>query len=211
MTLPSENERVQRVLIVEDEPRLRDMLLRAIPDMGFHATGARSGEEALKLMEADPAPVAILDLNLPGMNGLALCEQIRQRWADTQVIILTGFGDLEAAQQAIRMGVVDFLTKPCTLGDLEVAIDRAWRRRTQDAKAAVVAAAAEVMPPEPELPPASPDDKPPTTLQDLERIHILAALRRNNGNRTATAAELGISLRTLYYRLAEYQKQGFQT
>ena len=55
----------------------------------------------------------------------------------------------------------------------------------------------------------APDLPPATTLDELEREHILAALARNNGNRSATATELGISLRTLYYRLNEYQKQGF--
>lgn len=206
MKAPVPNPEVARsVLVVEDEPRLRDMLLRAIPDMGFTPIGASSGEEALRIAERVACSVAILDLNLPMMSGLELFEAIRRRWPQTQVIILTGFGDLEAAKKAIRLNVTDFLTKPCSLGDLEVALDRAWRLRLQ-------------------LQDQGPDTRPAETtraaggeeseslekksLQDLERVHILQTLEKNKGNRAATAAELGISVRTLYYRLAEYERKG---
>jgi DNA-binding NtrC family response regulator len=189
------------VLVVEDEARLRELLLRAIPQMGFAPAGARSAEEALRLMEKSPSPIMLLDLNLPGMSGMELFGLLRQRWPQTQVVILTGFGDLEAAREAIRLDVVDFLTKPCSLGDLEVALDRARKR---------------LGPPRPDVgPDAGPDsivsdNAGPPTLDDIERQTILAALERHRGNRAATAAELGISLRTLYYRLAEYQRQGYR-
>ena len=123
---------------------------------------------------------------------------------NTQVIILTGFGDLESARKAIRLDVVDFLTKPCMLGDLEVALDRALERVQQAQhkhpdKPAVAVVSQDA--------PAS-EASSAKTLQDHECNLILAALERNNGNRTATAAELGISVRTLYYRLTEYERKG---
>ena len=111
-----------RVLVVEDEPRMRDLLTDLLPDMGFSSVAVRTAEEALKIMEADPHEIAIVDLNLPGMEGMEFFTTVRERWPRTQVIILTGFGDLESARQAIRLNVVDFLTKPCHLGDLEVAL-----------------------------------------------------------------------------------------
>ena len=95
---------------------------------------------------------------------------------------------------------MEFLTKPAHLGELELAIDRARKRLEETATATLPPPAPPTMPPD--LPPA-------TTLDEVEREHILAALARNSGNRSATATELGISLRTLYYRLNEYQKQGF--
>ncbi len=76
-------------------------------------------------MEAAPADIVLLDLNLPGMTGMDFFRKLRDRWPITQVIILTGFGDLESAREAIRLDVVDFLTKPCHLGELEQALDRA--------------------------------------------------------------------------------------
>jgi DNA-binding NtrC family response regulator len=97
------------------------------------------------------------------------------------------------------------LTKPAPLGDLEHALDRAIRRL------------APAMPTPPIIPdlmhdaPDSDESEPGQTLAEVERRHILETLTRNNGNRTATATELGISRRTLYYKLAEYQKEGFLT
>ena len=189
-----------RILIVEDELRMRELLVRAIESWGFLPAAARSAEEGLRLMETSPAQIALLDLNLPGMSGMECFEEIRRHWPDMQVIILTGFGDLDSAKQAIHLDVVEFLTKPCHLGQLEVALDRACRRLAEASK----------LPEIPEDRREAPADGTPATLDELERQHILAALARNHGNRAATAGELGISLRTLYYRLNEYQKQGFE-
>jgi DNA-binding NtrC family response regulator len=218
----------RQVLLVEDESRLRDMLTRAIHEMGFVPTAASHAESALRLMEqrGDDVDIIVLDLNLPGMGGLELLEQVRGRWPATQAIVLTGFGDLEAARLAIRLDVVDFLSKPCPLGELEVSLDRARNRRLKTTGVA------------PPIPgdvagdagddSAADDDATDTprtgadigsgsaesagsasaSLEEVEQRHILAVLEKNQGNRTATAAELGISLRKLYYRLGQYQKQG---
>ncbi|MDB5289978.1 MAG: Response regulator receiver sensor signal transduction histidine kinase [Phycisphaerales bacterium] len=197
------------VLVVEDEPRLRSMLERAIRDMGFLVTLASSGEAALKLLEQHPISIAIVDINLPGMSGIELLEKVRRSRHKVQAIVLTGFGDLETAKKAIHLDVVEFLTKPCSLGTLEVAIDRARRRCMAEGMP-------ELPPEEPESAPARATTAPPTrqdnvaaiSLEELEQRHILAVLDQNRGNRAATASQLGISLRKLYYRLGQYQKQG---
>lgn len=197
----------RRVLLVEDESRLRDMLNRAIRDMGFVITAVGSAEAGLRVIDQRQCDIIIIDLNLPGMGGMELFEQLRQRQADVQVIVLTGFGDLETARKAIHMDVVDFLSKPCALGDLEVALERARARCTKLPELREIED-----PPEP-APAAAPDAgantlPAPAPLEEVERQHILAALKRHSGNRAAAAAELGISLRTLYYRLELYQRQG---
>jgi DNA-binding NtrC family response regulator len=197
-----------RVLIVEDEPRLRELLARAIGGWGFEVAQARSGEEALRLAAEQPPDIALLDLNLPGVDGIETFRRLRVRVPGVQGIVLTGFASLDAARQAIHLDVVEFLTKPAPLGELEQALDRALRR--------IVPAAPTVLPDERarEANDAAPDDAPPAkgvgtrTLEEVEREHILAALRRNGGNRTATAAQLGISRRTLYYKLGEYARLG---
>jgi DNA-binding NtrC family response regulator len=213
-----------RVLLVEDETRLREMLLRAMSEMGFEATGAASGEAALRALEKQTAAILIVDLNLPGMGGMELLEVVRQRWPLSQVIILTGFGDLDAAKQAIHLDVVDFLTKPCALGDLEIALERARQRfgkqagrptpmlepdddDTDDAEGREDAA--DRAPRQQQFAPR--ETSASVSLEDVEKQTILATLEKNAGNRTATANELGISLRKLYYRLAQYQKQGLLT
>ena len=119
----------RRVLLVEDEPRMRDMLTRATRDMEFEPTAVGTAEAGLAALEHDPFGIVVADLNLPGMQGMEMCGHIRRRWPQTQLIILTGFGDLDAARNAIRLDVADFLTKPCGLDELEGALDRALRRR----------------------------------------------------------------------------------
>jgi DNA-binding NtrC family response regulator len=191
-----------RVLIVEDEPRMRELLLRAVGGWGFDAAAVRSGEEALRHAAEHPPHIVLLDLDLPGITGLETFKRLRERQSDLQGIVLTGRGSLDSARQAIHLDVVEFLTKPAPLGDLEHALDRAIRRL------------APALPNAPVLPDAiaAADPPPPgQTLAEVERRHILETLARNNGNRTATATELGISRRTLYYKLAEYQKDGFLT
>jgi DNA-binding NtrC family response regulator len=187
-----------RVLIVDDEGRLRDVLSRAIASWGFQVASARSAEEGLRLMQASKFDVSIVDLNLPGISGIELFEKLRAIHPEHQVIVLTGFGNLEAARAAIRLDVVDFLEKPCPLGELEKSLHRATQRLVRPMPQPLEAAAEE--PPAPES---------VQKLEDVEREHIISALRHNDGNRTATAIELGISRRTLQYKLSEYQRQGF--
>ncbi len=172
--------RPPRVLVVDDEPRLRDLLVDVLPEMGYPAAAVRSGEEAVRAMAADPREIVLLDLHLPGVGGLDVFAEVRRRWPATQVVVLTAYGDLAAAQEAIRLGVADFLTKPFHLSDVEAAMDRARRRWTA-----------------PPPPPAA----EPVTLADAEGAAIRAALARHGGNRTAAAAELGISRRKLHYWL----------
>lgn len=182
------------VLIIEDEPRLRDMLSEALRSWGLTSTTARSGEEALRSIDNHPADILLVDLNLPGLSGIETLSELRQRDIDAPAIILTGFGDLKSAQEAIELGVVAFLTKPAPLGELEQAIDRARKQLKPDL---------------PIIAPETIDTTKPVKLEELEKQHILSVLRKNSGNRTATAKELGISRRTLQYRLAEYQAKGW--
>jgi DNA-binding NtrC family response regulator len=190
----------RRVLIVEDEPRLRDMLVRAVSEMGFDPTSATSAEQALRALDrmqiGERQPLTLLlDLNLPGMGGLDLLDRLRDRAPQAAVVVLTGFGSLDAAKVAIRYGVVDFLTKPCRLEELEVALTRAMQKCR-----ASVAPDVSAEPPTPAAPSLA-------TLEELERLHIETALDQHDGNRSAAAAALGISERTLYYRLARYARR----
>lgn len=207
------------VLVVDDEQRLRDVLVRGVVQMGFVCDGAASGEEALRMMRDRPRGVMIIDLNLPGIQGMDLFEQVRRGWPATQVIVLTGFGDLDSAQQAIRMDVVDFLTKPTHLGELEQALSRAWQRidtstppeetvRLARPNATGLIDSDDASDDSPALPQDEDALPASASLEEMERHHILQTLARHDGNRRATADALGISLRTLYYRLTRYQEEG---
>jgi CheY-like chemotaxis protein len=83
-----------RVLVVEDEIRLRDLLSRALSGWGFQTALARSGEEAIRLNDAQPFDIVILDLNLPGMDGLETLRKLRDSSPHIQAIVLTGFASI---------------------------------------------------------------------------------------------------------------------
>jgi DNA-binding NtrC family response regulator len=200
----------RHVLVVDDDRRVREMLLDAIADMGFEVSGAANAEAALKAIAQNEPDIAILDLNLPGIGGLDLFEQIHDRNPSVQVIVLTGYGDLDAARRAIRLNVVDFLSKPCSLGELEQAIQRARSRRaalTTPAGAPDPLATPLLAAPAP-TGSSSQSWSQIESLEELERMHIFAALRKHNNNREQTANALGISVRKLYYRLQQYEQQG---
>jgi len=187
------------VLIIEDEQRYRDFLIDVLRDMDCRPTGVATAVDALQLVDDQPPDVVLLDLNLPKMDGMAFLERFRCSHGGTPVVIITGVGDLQSAQQAIRHGVTEFLTKPCHLGQIEQALDRCRRQLQRGA--------------------ASSDDDQTQSIQpsmgasvrpiaELEREAILGALRACKGNRSAAAAELGISRRTLYNRIGQYRAEG---
>jgi DNA-binding NtrC family response regulator len=181
------------VLLVEDEPRYREMLAEAVTGMGFEVRGVPTAEQALRILAQNQFGVVVLDLNLPGMNGMDLVQIIRRDHPQIQVVILTGFGTLESAKKAMRCDVVDFITKPCQLDELELSLSRAVARRRQAVATPTTALfnaghAARV------------------SLDEVERSHIMSAMKRHQGNRRAVAGELGISLRTLYNRLRDYKQ-----
>lgn len=202
-----------RVLLVEDEPRLRETLLRALRALDCAAAGAGSAEEALRLLEAEAgdAPrtdVVLTDLQLPGASGLALLERLRALRPALQAVVLTGHGGLEAAQAAMRLDAVDFLTKPCGMGELERALARAKRRLQPPDEKPRLAAGAEAPEDDEVPPPPAPmgDGAATLTLAEVEKRHILQVLSACGGHRRQAAAQLGISLRLLYYRLRQYER-----
>ncbi|HZL37574.1 MAG TPA: response regulator [Tepidisphaeraceae bacterium] len=216
---PLARAQCRRTLIVEDERRLREMLHTSIREMGFEPTVAASAEAALRLLADASFAVAVLDLNLPGMGGIELAEALRKRWPFMQIIILTGFGDLDAARRAIHLDVADFLTKPCGMNELEQAHCRAqtrWLTAWAAQHAAEAPAPQQEQDPSPKIHPEEASvnadsgggGPPVVSLEEMERHLILAALERRHGNREAAAADLGISLRKLYYRLQQYQQAG---
>jgi DNA-binding NtrC family response regulator len=195
----------RRVLLVEDDARLRDVLGRAVREMGFEIRTASSPEIALRILQEHPQDILISDYDLPGIGGPAFVQAVHESWAEIPGIILTDFTQLHTAKRSLHVEIFDFLAKPCALGELERALERARQRRVQ------------LLPPAPPVPDPPPEhlDEPSdeqradhATLEEIERRHILATLEKNNGNRTRTAAELGISLRKLYYRLGQYHREG---
>jgi two-component system KDP operon response regulator KdpE len=115
-----------RILVVDDEAAERITLGEVLRLEGYHVTLAASGEQALAIVRQEPMfDLAILDLRLPGMDGLQVLDGIRRISAETIVILITGYGTLETAVQALRKGAYDFLLKPSPVEEVLVAVRRA--------------------------------------------------------------------------------------
>ncbi len=115
-----------RILVVDDEAAERITLGEVLRLEGYHVTLAASGEQALAIVRQEPVfDLAILDLRLPGMDGLQVLDGIRRISSETIVILITGYGTLETAVQALRKGAYDFLLKPSPVEEVLVAVRRA--------------------------------------------------------------------------------------
>jgi len=119
-----------RILIVDDEEETATLLVAVLRKRGFTADYVVSGAGALEYLRRDPVEVVISDVQMPGMSGIELCEQIYHRYPDIAPIVLTGYGRLDTAIAAMRAGAWDFITKPATGEILEVAIMRALEHFT---------------------------------------------------------------------------------
>jgi DNA-binding NtrC family response regulator len=118
------------ILLVDDDAPFRTVLCGELEQMGFRASAAESGAQALEAIRDGTAPdVVLLDLKLPDMGGLDVLKEIRARSAAIDVIMLTGHGSIDTAIEAIRLGAFDYVAKPCPLGELELRIHRALERQ----------------------------------------------------------------------------------
>ncbi|MGA9523089.1 MAG: HD domain-containing phosphohydrolase [Myxococcaceae bacterium] len=118
-----------RILIVDDDESVRDVISVLLREEGYNCVVATGAEMALDIASAEETPLVISDMKMPGKDGLWLLENFRARFPDTSVIMLTGYGDTEAAVDCLRRGAVDYLLKPPKLTDLIRAIERALAKR----------------------------------------------------------------------------------
>jgi len=118
---------MNRVLLVDDEPGILFTLKEVFVDRGYEVETARSGKEALEKLEAIDAVVT--DLSMPGMSGLELLQQIRERDESLPVVLLTAHGSERVAVNAIKAGAYDYLTKPFDIDEIFMVVERALETR----------------------------------------------------------------------------------
>src|SRR5688572_12488718 len=122
------------VLIVDDEAGVRSALSGVLRDEGYQPDAVESGEACLDRVSRAPYDVIVLDIWLPGMDGLATLERLRQRHVDAPVVMISGHGNIESAVRAIKMGAFDFVEKPLSLEKTVLVIGNAVRQRRLEAE-----------------------------------------------------------------------------
>ena len=117
------------VLIVDDDQSMAETLTKAMTRRGFGVTWQTSAVDALKLLDEQDFDVVVTDLHMEGMNGFAFCERVTANRPDVPVVMITAFGSLDSAVNAIRVGAYDFITKPFDVEALRLTLSRAVQHR----------------------------------------------------------------------------------
>ncbi|MDY0324505.1 MAG: response regulator [Candidatus Carbobacillus sp.] len=169
----------KKVLVIDDEKELGLMTREVLADEGVDVSVAYTALDGLEVLKRSRYDVVLLDLKLPDENGLSLLKQIRDKDMMTRIVIVTAYGSIEAAVEAMKSGANDFLAKPLSPEVVrEVVLKQLSGKFEEEAY--------------------------PITMQDVEKRHIAYVLRLFRGNRRKTAEALGISLRTLYYKIKQF-------
>ena len=115
----------QKILLVDDEKDIREVLALPLVDLGYHVFEAENGEEALRLFKEVQPPIVMTDIKMPGMDGIELLQKIKHENPETEVIMITGHGDMDLAIRSLKHEATDFIAKPINVDALEIALQRA--------------------------------------------------------------------------------------
>lgn len=168
------------ILLVDDSVILRDRLAEAFQERGFRVAVAGTCDEAVEVFRRSPTELAVVDLRMPGRPGVSLIADLKQIRSDVQILILSGFGSIATAIDAVKLGAVNFLPKPADVDDILTAFKRGG---------------SEVDMPETD------DQIPVPTLAQAEWEHIHRVLADCNNNISEAARRLGIHRRSLQRKL----------
>ena len=121
-----------QILVVDDEAPIRITMSEVLRRRGFEVVTAASGEEALELVHERPFDLLLLDLKLPGIDGVEVARRARERQPDAAIIILTGHGSLESAMEGIHLGVFDYMLKTSSPQEVQARVASALEQRSED-------------------------------------------------------------------------------
>lgn len=118
-----------KVLVVDDEDDFRETIVKRLKGRNLDTTGVASGEEALKVMAQESFDVVVLDVRMPGMDGIEALKEMKKRWPLTEVIMLTGHASVESGIQGMQLGAFDYVMKPVPLDELLDKMRQAYERK----------------------------------------------------------------------------------
>jgi two-component system, response regulator RegA len=168
------------LLVVDDDRVLRERLARALRDRGLEVRTAASFDEAVACARERVPARAVVDLRMPGRSGLDLVRELREMSPEIEIVVLTGYGSIATAVEAMRLGAVHYLPKPADAEDVLAAFDRT---------------------------PAAAADPPEATAPSLARAeweHINRVLADCGGNVSEAARRLGLHRRSLQRKLSKF-------
>ena len=120
-----------RILVIDDNPDVVDILVTCLRSEGYGMLGALTSDEGLKLVSVSRPDLVLLDILMPGMNGIEVLKRIRSINPTTKVIIVTGNADFRLAREALELGAVAYVDKPFDLADLKRVVALALRSETE--------------------------------------------------------------------------------
>lgn len=168
------------ILVVEDNEVFRSVLVGALDQRGYDAVGVPDGRSALEAARQDSPEMAVVDLRLPDMSGLDVVRELKAIDQNTSIVVLTGYGSIATALEAIRLGAVHYLTKPTDADRILDAFEHGLEARPRDL----------------------PVDTP--SLARVEWEHIQRVLADCGGNISEAARVLSMHRRSLQRKLAKY-------
>ena len=116
------------ILVVEDELNIRTALVTMLEKRGYVAASAGTAEEALRLLDETTVDLVITDLKMPGIGGMELLRKVKEAWPATEVVVMTAYGSIETAVEAMRSGAYDYITKPIDRDRFPVLVEKALER-----------------------------------------------------------------------------------
>ncbi len=117
------------ILLVDDEEVFTNNMSRLLKGRGYRVSTANDGDSAIQALRKDNYDVVVLDLKMPGMDGITTLKEIRRLGLFTETLILTGHGSVDTALEALKLGAYDYLAKPCEIDDLVEKIEGAWKKK----------------------------------------------------------------------------------
>ena len=123
-----------KVLIVDDEVVFCENMAKLLNTRGYQVKTVNEGEEAISVLKKEVYDVVVLDLKMPGMNGIDVLKKIKELGVSSQVIMLTGHGGVDTAMEAVKLGAFDYIPKPCEVDELSEMINNAHKKKSQKSK-----------------------------------------------------------------------------
>ena len=115
----------KNILVVDDDKSVRTTFSSVLRKEGYRVTAVENGYEAIKAIDEESFDLALVDLRMPGLDGIEVLEKIKSRRPQTRVIIFTGYGSITTAVEAIRKGATDYLNKPFSPHELKAGVEKA--------------------------------------------------------------------------------------